>query len=33
LLNLVGFVLRDINSKPVNVGDLVDDGGVYKIGS
>ena len=33
LLNLAGFTLRDINSKPVLVGEIVDDAGVYKIGT
>ncbi len=32
LLDLAGFILRDINSKPVIIGEIVDDGGVYKIG-
>ena len=26
LLNLAGFILRDINSKPVEVGEIVDNG-------
>lgn len=32
LLNLVGFTIRDINSKPVSVSEIVNNGGSYKIG-
>ena len=33
LLNTAGFVVRDINEKEVAVGEIVLDGGVYKIGA